>query len=373
MSGSVKKKSGTSPLAATGKLRLKRLRKRMDKAGLDGFVISTRTNSLYYSLFPCSNSVILVTAKDAFFLTDFRYLEKAHREISHLTVVRSTQHTALELSSLVKQLGVKTLGFEGDISFQDFERFKKAAGKARLVESGSIIRSLRAVKDADELAIIAANQKTNERIYKQALKEARPGMSEADLQKLIRRIMLDLGVEEAFDTIVATGPNSSLPHAIPGGGRIKAGEYLLIDMGVKHNWYHSDMTRTVCVHKSSALHEEIYAIVLEAQLAALRAVGPGVPCAEIDGAARTVIAEAGFSDAFGHGLGHGVGLEIHEAPTLNPRSTDILEPGMVVTIEPGIYLPGFGGVRIEDLVIVTETGYQNLTSLPKRFHCTVKN
>lgn len=174
-------------------------------------------------------------------------------------------------------------------------------------------------------------------------------------------------MEEAFDSIVASGPNSSLPHAVPTARRVRAGEYLLFDMGVKSGLYHSDMTRTVAVGKASARHREVYEIVLEAQQRALASIRAGVACRDVDAQARDYIAVAGYGEQFGHGLGHGVGLQIHEGPTLNPRSEQVLSEGMVVTVEPGIYIPGFGGVRIEDLVVVTKDGYRNLTSVPKQF------
>jgi Xaa-Pro aminopeptidase len=180
--------------------------------------------------------------------------------------------------------------------------------------------------------------------------------------------MVNRGVEEAFSTIVATGPNTALPHAIPGPRKSRSGEFLLIDMGVKANFYHSDMTRTVAVGSKNALDaqdREIYEIVREAQAHAIAKIKPGVKCADVDREARSFITNAGYGDAFGHGLGHGVGLDIHEGPTLSPRSTEILREGMVVSVEPGIYLPGKAGVRIEDLVVLTRDGCENLNKLSK--------
>ena len=178
--------------------------------------------------------------------------------------------------------------------------------------------------------------------------------------------MIDNNCEEAFSSIIAAGINSALPHAVPSNTRVAKNKFLLFDMGVKKNHYHSDMTRTVAVgEKLPVKAREIYSVVLEAQIAALGAVAPGVECKAIDKIARDIISAAGYGEYFGHGLGHGVGLEIHEGPTLNARSKDVLEPGMVITIEPGIYLPDLGGVRIEDLVVVTATGYRNLTKIPK--------
>jgi Xaa-Pro aminopeptidase len=332
---------------------------------LDGFLVSTRINSLYLSQFPCSNSIVLVTRREAVFLTDFRYLEKATREIEGFDVQRMTQNATDELRDLIKKLKITRLGFEGGISYEQFTKFKKAAGRAAFVEAGKVLRELRAVKEPAEIQQIARNQKLNQQLCDMALNAAQVGDVEQDIQRAIRREMLDRGVEEAFDSIVAVGKNSSLPHAVPGRTRARTGDYLLIDMGVKDRLYHSDLTRTVCMDHASDMHREIYEVVLAAQVAALKKIRAGAACKDVDAAARDLITEAGYGEAFGHGLGHGVGLEIHEAPTLNPRSEEILQEGMVVTVEPGISVPGVGGVLNEDLVVVTKTGYRNLTTLPK--------
>jgi Xaa-Pro aminopeptidase len=339
----------------------------MRKQQLDGFLINTRINSLYLSEFPCSNSIVLVTRRQAFFLTDFRYMEKATREIRGFEVQRITQNATGELKELIRKLGLKRIGFEGGIPYEQFTRFKKAVGRAAFLEAGNLLRDLRAIKDQREIQQIARNQKLNEATCAAAFDQAAAGQTEGDIERFIQQTMLDRGVEEAFDTIVAAGKNSSLPHAVPGKARVRTGDYLLIDMGVKDHLYHSDLTRTACVGKASQRHQEIYQVVLAAQTAALKKIRAGAACKDVDAAARSLIAEAGFGEQFGHGLGHGVGLEIHEAPTLNPRSEEILREGMVVTVEPGIYVPGFGGVRIEDLVVVTKTGYRNLTRMDKTF------
>ena len=351
--------------------RLDSLRRLMAEADLDAFVILDRANTIYFAGFPCSNSVTVVTAKSAFFLTDFRYLEKAEAEIKALEVRRMTQHGTDELAALLKSLAVRRIGFEGSVPYNEYAKLKKAAGRAKLEEAARLPLRLRAVKDEAEVELIAANQRTNEAIFKAALKAARAGVSEQELLRFVRTEMVRRGVEEAFDSIIASGRNSSLPHAVPTSRRVRAGEYLLFDMGVKAGYYHSDMTRTVVVGKASPRHREIYEIVLEAQERALAAIRPGAACRDVDARARDFIAQAGYGEYFGHGLGHGVGLQIHEGPTLNPRSGQVLEEGMVVTVEPGIYIPGFGGVRIEDLVVVTRDGYRNLTSVPKRFRSIV--
>jgi Xaa-Pro aminopeptidase len=304
----------------------------------------------------------------AVFLTDFRYVEKAERDVRGFEIRRMAQNGTDEIRAVFAELGCRRIGFEGAIAYNQVDKLKRCAGsRRRVVEAGSIPSALRAVKDAGEISAIAASQRVNESVFRKGLAGAKAGMTELTLRRLIRDEMNRVHVDEAFETIVASGPNSSLPHAVPSSRKVRAGDYLLIDMGVRREGYHSDMTRTVCCGKPSPRHREIYRIVLDAQQRALTRIRHGVSCRDVDAAAREYIASAGYGDHFGHGLGHGVGLQIHEAPSMNPSSKEVLQEGMVVTVEPGIYVPGFGGVRIEDLVVVTRTGYRNLTSTTKRF------
>lgn len=339
----------------------------LKRSKLQAVLIESRDNSFYLSGFPCTASLVLVTIRKVFFFTDFRYFDLARDRIQHMQVELATQRAFTQVADLVKKLGISKLGFEESAPYSQVMAMKSAFDTSDLIASGSIIRDLRTIKSETEQKVIARNQRLNQKIYKSALAQVEPGMRETDVRNIILREMIDNNCEEAFATILATGANSANPHAVPGNRKIKSGELLLFDMGVKQNFYHSDMTRTVAVgEKLDPRCAEIYEIVRQAQAAALRELGPGVPCKQVDAAARNVIIAAGYGDNFGHGLGHGVGLEIHEAPTLNPRSTDVLKPGMAVTVEPGIYLPHIGGVRIEDLVIITETGYKNLTSIGKQ-------
>lgn len=360
-------KPATDPLGAEATTRRRAaLRAALVREGLDAFVVLDRANTLHLTGFSGSNSATVVSASgDDVFLTDFRYLESARKNLRSLDVRAMTQDGHTELADTLKALGARHVGFEGSVSVTARDRLKKAAGRATLVEAGALPATLRAVKDAAEIARIARNQSRNEAMLKVALAAAQPGRTEIDVRRAILHAMIDKGYEEAFASIVAAGAGSSLPHAVPGRRTIRAGGYLLIDMGVKADHYHSDMTRTFATGRCSARHREVYEIVLAAQAAALAAIRPGAVARDVDAAARDIIVGAGHGDHYGHGLGHGVGLEIHEGPRLNQRSETVLEPGMVVTVEPGIYIPGFGGVRIEDLVVVTKTGYTNLTKAPK--------
>lgn len=349
------------------KARLLGLQKALAAAKVDAIAIFDRANTLYFTGFACSNSATLVTTEHAIFLTDFRYMEAAARDIEGFEVRQMLQRSCSELAEFIKAFKVRRLGLEDNLPWSVQQELAGSLPLHMKYDSiSSAISKIRMVKDEAEIATIAANQATTERVLRAAVRRVVAGQSEVDIAKSIRLDMLNRNVGEAFDTIVAAGPSSSLPHAIPGRRRLRSGDFLLFDLGVRANAYHSDMTRTYIAGKASALHREVYAVVLEAQERALAMIRHGVPCHEVDAAARQTIAKAGYGDRFGHGLGHGVGLEIHEGPTLNARSNDTLASGMVVTVEPGIYIPGVGGVRIEDLVVVTRTGYRNLNSMSKR-------
>jgi len=347
--------------------RISELRRLLVKNKLDGILVQDRTSSLYLSGFNCSNSTILINRREAIFFTDFRYKESAASAIRHLDVRIIPQRAVLEVADVCRKLRIKNLGFEECTPFRDWQTLGNTLGTGvELIPAGTLISSLRQVKSLSEIRQIAANQRLNETIYNLAVESVLIGQTEIDIHETILHAMVDHHCAEAFGSIIAAGKNSALPHAVPSKGRIRQGQFLLFDMGVKQKYYHSDMTRTVAVgEKLPAKARQIYEIVREAQQAALDKLKPGTPCKDVDAAARNIITAAGYGDFFGHGLGHGVGLEIHEGPTLNSRSSDVLKPGMVITVEPGIYLPELGGVRIEDLVVITESGYRNLTSIPK--------
>lgn len=347
--------------------RIAALRQGLVRHKLDGFIIQDRISSLYLSDFPCSNSLILITRRHAQFFTDFRYIVKARAAISHLEVQQMPQNALSEVAARIKKLKLCRVGFEEAISFAQYTALKQAMdSNIELVPAGSMMRSLRMIKSKSEVRQIAANQRLNETVFNAALESVTAISTEISIRNHILTRMIAENCEEAFASIIASGRNSANPHAVAGRSKVKSGHFLLFDMGVKKLHYHSDMTRTIAVgNKLPAKAVDIYEVVKSAQEAALKLVGPGVACKAIDSAARQVISDAGYGNNFGHGLGHGVGLEIHEGPTLNPQSADVLQPGMVITIEPGIYLPELGGVRIEDLVVVTDNGYKNLTSLSK--------
>lgn len=344
--------------------RASRLRKLMRSRGIDMFLMADHFNAIYFTGFSCSNSVTLIGLKKAIFLTDFRYIEDARATIGTFDVRLMTQNGANEIRQAMREMAPERIGFESNLPYGRFRTLRGTLGGSWLC-AGDLPGQVRAEKSDSEIAIIAANQRVNERVLAATLQNVRLGMTELDIRRIVRNEMVRRDVEESFETIVATGPNSSRPHAVPGARRLRRGDLLLIDVGVKAAAYHSDMTRTLIAGQGSDAQRRIYDIVLEAQRRALKRIGPGVACRDVDAAAREYIASQGHAEHFGHGLGHGVGLEIHEGPALNPRSAAVLQLGMVVTVEPGIYVPGFGGVRIEDLVVVTENGHRNLTKAEK--------
>ena len=350
----------------TLKARVDRLMDRLRPDAIDSFLVHDRANTLYFTGFACTNSMAVLTRDRCIFITDSRYLEKARRQIRHMEVRASPQALWKSVRQVVKELGIRRVGFEGGaVSYTLYRDLVKELGPRRLGEAGARAEAVRMIKEPGEIEIIAANQRLNERIFRAALRDTSVGETEASISRRIRGAMIDRAAEEAFSTIIASGPNSSMPHAVPGPRRLRDGDYLLFDMGVRRNHYHSDMTRMAIAGRPTARHREIYRIVLEAQQRGLKRIRAGEMCAMVDATVRAHISRHGYGEYFQHGTGHGVGLEIHERPYLSPSSRDVLQEGMVVTVEPGIYIPGFGGVRIEDLVVVTRRGCKNLTTASK--------
>ena len=315
----------------------------------------------------CDNGCLVVTPSCVVFVTDFRYVPMVHRVAPWLETVELARGVTFA-KAVRKILGpVARLGYEGAIAASRYLSLQTSFRGAKLVDVGDDVLSLRAVKTVDEIARIAAAEALNDEIWARARREFRSGMTEKDLQREIRAWMNALGDGEAFETIVCAGANAAECHHVPDGTVWRKGEPLLVDMGVKLDGVCSDMTRCLRPRGRSADAEygRVYDIVLEANLAAIAAAKPGMTAGALDKVARDIISKAGYGPAFGHSLGHGVGYEIHEAPTASRRDATVLRPGMSVTIEPGIYLEGNLGVRIEDLVIVTETGCEVLSRSEK--------
>lgn len=298
--------------------------------------------------------------------TDFRYVPAARREAPWLKVKDSARYSpkAVALPKCEKP----KIGYEGAIPAAQFISLQRQFRKAKFVDVNSDLLLLRAVKTPAEIAKVASAEALNDRIWQESRKEFKPGMTEKDMQRIIRAWMNALGDGEAFETIVCVGRNAAECHHVPDGTVWNGDEPLLVDMGVRLDGYCSDMTR--CIKPKARWHlcgkyQDVYDTVLKANEAAIRAVRPGMTGRELDAVARKIIGKAGYGRRFGHALGHGVGLEIHELPVASRNSKTVLEPGMLVTIEPGIYIEGELGVRIEDLVLVTKDGCEVLSSSSK--------
>lgn len=348
--------------------RIIRLRQLLVKEGLDATIILDRVNTYYFTGFRCSYSILVVDQRSAWFVTDSRYGEMAEKSLPWLKVlVQPSSHVLPYLKGVFHQKGYTSAGIEGSMSLEQFEVVKKWTRGVKLSRAGQLITNLRRVKDAVELKAIRKAVRLADELMARAMEQIKPGLKEEELSRFIRRGAEDFGGEgESFDNIVASGPNSSQPHHHCGRRKMRVGDPVTIDLGVIANGYCSDLTRNPVLGKVSKKFEEIYQICLDANMAAIEALRPGMTGVQVDAVARNVITEAGFGDFFGHGLGHGVGLEVHEGPRLSPSAGDYqLEPGNIVTIEPGIYLPGVGGVRIEDYVLVTEKGARVLSKSPK--------
>lgn len=349
--------------------RIKRLRAALKESALDAIVVQTRTNTRYLCGFKGSYSTLIVDTREARMVTDSRYAEIAEGAVKGSGVsVLCQPLTGLKeyYQGLFKASGYTRVGFEESITVREFDALKARVKGAKLEKAEDLILKMRAIKDAAELALIKKAVKLADAMMDYAMSEVKIGRTEEELSKLIRRAAEDLGGEgESFDNIVASGPNSSKPHHRGSPRKLRAGDPVTIDLGGVVGGYCSDLTRTPVIGKVSKKFEEIYNIVLAANEAAIDGLRPGMKGKEGDALAREVIKSAGYGEYFGHGTGHCVGLDIHESPRLSALEEAVFEPGMVVTIEPGIYLPGFGGVRIEDYCLVTEKGVQVLSRTPK--------
>lgn len=334
---------------------------------LDAFLVSFGPNLRYLTGFTGSNGLLLLLTDDAVLFTDPRYEIQSAKEVS--CKVKICRRPLLdEVIGVIKKRRLRCVGFEpGRVTFNTYELLKSQVPlKTALVPLSGWIEGLRAIKSKGELEMIRRSVRTNSKAFEQAVKRAREGTREADLAAELEYRMRRLGAEKpAFETIVAAGARSALPHAQPTSAPLRSGDLVVVDMGAMEDGYCSDMTRMLFVGRPGAKVKRLYAAVLEAQLAAIAAVRPGVTAAYVDGQARRVLKVEGLDRAFVHSTGHGLGLEIHEPPRLGRKDKERLRAGMAITIEPGVYLESFGGIRIEDTVVVTDHGCEILTPTSK--------
>lgn len=353
--------------------RLTRFRNLMAGMELEAFLVSVPENRYYLSGYEAddtnlteSSGHLLITATEQFLLTDFRYQEEAARESPDFQLLVYTDGLAGVLPELFAGSAVKQLGVEGHyLTHESYLQIEKAMAAVRpkggISNVKGLIEGLRVVKEPTEIDRIRASLELTEKTMNTVWTMLRPGLTERELAWKIEVLIREGGGEAvSFPPIVAAGPNAALPHAVPTERKISRRDGVILDLGSKLNHYCSDMTRTWTAGAPEAKIREIYRIVREAQLAAQHCIRAGVNAAEVDKAARELITRAGYGDYFGHGLGHGVGLAVHEEPRLRRKSETVLEENMVVTVEPGIYLSGIGGVRLENMIRVTSTGHEVL-------------
>ena len=347
-------------------MNIKNLQKKLEKN--QAFLISSPENRRYLTGFPSSDGYLLITSDDAVFFIDSRYIEAAQNKITECTEIVLLKSLSEQLKVYAEKLGIETVFTEEEkLSVSEFNKFCKILPCECVADKADeAVNELRRAKNCEEKAKILEAQSIAEKAFDHVLGFIKEGVTEREVALTLDFFMLKNGAEAiSFETIAVSGKNSSMPHGVPGDKKIEKGDFLTLDFGAVVDGYHSDMTRTIAIGEVSSKQAEIYETVLKAQLASLEVLKAGVSCKDADAAARDIIVSAGYGEFFGHGTGHGVGIEIHEQPRLSPKSTQTLIAGDVVTVEPGIYLPGEFGVRIEDMAFITENGFENLTKSPK--------
>ncbi|MCM3268808.1 M24 family metallopeptidase [Paenibacillus elgii] len=347
--------------------RIGRLRSLLEQKGLPALLITNATNRKYMTGFTGSAGYVLITADRAVLLTDFRYVTQASEQAAGYEIIEHGPKVVESVHDLLRKWGIAKLGFEQtDLSYGTYSSYAEALGGIEFVPTGGLVELLRMIKDDEEIAVMQQAADLADRAFVHVLGLLKSGVKELDISLEIEMFVRKHGAAStSFETIVASGERSALPHGKASDKIIGTGEFVTLDFGAYYKSYCSDITRTVIVGTPTDKHRDIYKIVLEAQMEALERIKPGMTGKEADAVARDVIKRYGYGDHFGHGTGHGLGMEVHEAPRLSVQGDVVLAPGMVVTVEPGIYLPGFGGVRIEDDIVITETGNRRLTQSSK--------
>ncbi|WP_042162710.1 M24 family metallopeptidase [Paenibacillus gorillae] len=347
--------------------RVERLRQSMAEQGLEAILIGSSHNRKYLSGFTGSSGTVVITHQDSFLLTDFRYMTQAPQQAAGFKVIEHGPRVMDSVRELLAASGIRELAFEQDqVSYGEYVAWSEQLDNVVLKPAAGLVEQLRMIKDEAELRIMKEAADLADAAFSHVQKLLQPGVRESDIALELEMYMRSHGAAStSFETIVASGERSALPHGVASDRLIGKDEFVTLDFGAYYRGYCSDLTRTVVVGEPTAKHREIYGIVLEAQLHALEHIRPGMTGKQADALARDIIAKYGYGDQFGHSTGHGLGMEVHEQPRLSKLSDMILTPGMTVTVEPGIYLPGFGGVRIEDDIVITESGIKILTSSPK--------
>ena len=340
-------------------MRISKLREKIKE--VDGFIVTNLNNIHYLVGFSGSSGVLIITQKEVVFFTDFRYKEQCAREIksADVVIVKESLFDEISRHSIVRSL--KKIGFEESIKYSSYSILKKELKGKKLSPLKNKVEELRKIKEPGEIKIIKESAKIALSSFEAIKSLIKVGIREMDIALELEYRMKKNGAQgTSFETIVGSGPNAALPHARAGRRKLKSGDTVVLDFGVLYYYYSSDTTRTIILGENPEAHK-VYKIVEKAQLAAIKEIKPGVALKELDHIARDIISNAGYGKYFGHSLGHGVGLEVHELPRLSTKSEDIAAPGMVFTVEPGIYIPNSCGVRIEDMVVVRDKGIDIIT------------
>ncbi len=346
--------------------RLRRVRESLGARKLDGYLVVSRMDQFWLTGFTGEDGAALITPSRVTLLTDGRFDETADREAPWATKVVRTQRGPDSIAAPILRHKLRRVGFDpGDMNVALYTALARLIRPGKLAPVSGIVRDLRVCKDAGEVEAIRRAIRIAEDAFSEIRPLVRPGISESDLSARLSFAMKQRGASgDAFSPIVAFGANGSLPHYETGDARLREGEGVLVDWGCRAGWYVSDLTRMIWPSSIPPRLRGAYDAVVAAHDRAIEAIRPGVSAESVDRVARDVIRKAGYDKQFTHSLGHGIGLDVHEAPRVGKRAADPLRPGMVVTVEPGVYLPGVGGVRVEDDVLVTETGFEVLSSLP---------
>jgi len=341
------------------KERIKRLREKLNQENLDLLLVTALTNIRYLCGFTGSNGILLVSKDKAVFLTDFRYKEQVKKEVKGAEI-------KIPQKDLLKGKRIKA-GFEEKyLTFQLYQRLKTLLPQVLWVPTENLVESLLVTKDEEEIKKIKKAADISAKVYQEVLQYLRPGVKESDISaELEYRIKRNGGTGSAFEPIVASGLRSAMPHARASSKTLKKGEFVTLDFGASYDGYVCDITRTVVLGNATPRQKKIYDLVLKAQTRAIESACSGMKGFELDKVSRDIIKKAGYQKYFGHGLGHGIGLLVHDSPGINTKSQEVLKPGMVITIEPGVYIPGWGGVRIEDDVLITRNGCKVLTHIDR--------
>ena len=349
------------------KHRIVKIRGYLEEKDIDAFLIIKPQNIRYLSGFTGSSGQLIITRSKNYLITDFRYVDQAKQQSPNYQIIKQEKKIIDTVKDICLQEKIKEIAFEEDqMVFKTYEIYYHALKPVYLIPASQFLTQIRAIKDHEEVILLKKAVDLADQAFKHILPYIKPGIKEKDIALELEFFLRKEGAEaKSFDFIVASGTRGALPHGIASGKEIRMGELVTMDFGCIYEGYCSDITRTVCVGKLGSKQREIYNIVLEAQIAGSNSIRANIKCQDVDSIAREVIVNAGYGEYFGHCLGHGVGLEVHEEPRLAKDNDELLQPGMVVTVEPGIYIPGFGGVRIEDMVLIHENYIEILTKTYK--------